>query len=241
MLIGSQRGMTIHFKTDHSQLRPLGRPTKGVRAMSLRDGDKIISMDILSSSVVEAIEKAGEGEEDTTADMGPWVLVVAAGGLGKRVPVSNFRLQNRAGLGLVAMKFRSDDDELVALRIAEPDDELMIVSARGVIMRQSVNAISVQSRMATGVQLQRLDSDDAIAAVALVPHLDEDENALPSEEVADAIADTIAEAEVVEELDENDVEVPTVVSESVEEAVAETEAIVSAQENTGESDSTESD
>ena len=234
VLIGSQKGMTIHFKTDHKQLRPLGRPTKGVRSMSLRDGDKIISMDILSSLVVEAIESVAEGEEDTTADMGPWALVVAAGGLGKRVPVSNFRLQNRAGMGLVAMKFRSDDDELVALRIAEPDDELMIVSARGVIMRQSVNAISVQSRMATGVQLQRLDSDDAIAAVALVPHLDEDENALPSEDVAEAIADTIAEAEIVEELDESDVEVPTVVSESVEEAVAETEAIATAQENTPE-------
>ncbi|MGB3769244.1 MAG: DNA topoisomerase (ATP-hydrolyzing) subunit A [Phormidesmis sp.] len=234
VLIGSQKGMTIHFKTDHKQLRPLGRPTKGVRAMSLRDGDKIISMDILSSQVVEAIENAVEGEEDITADMGPWALVVAAGGLGKRVPVSNFRLQNRAGMGLVAIKFRSDDDELVALRIAEPDDELMIVSARGVIMRQSVNAISIQSRMATGVQLQRLDSDDAIAAVALVPHLDEDENALPSEEVADAIAETMAEAEVIEELDENDVETPTIVSEAVEDAVAETEAIATAQDNTGE-------
>ena len=232
VLIGSQNGMTIHFKTDHKQLRPLGRPTKGVRAMSLRDGDKIISMDILSSLVVEAIEKAGEGEEDTTADMGPWVLVVAAGGLGKRVPVSNFRLQNRAGMGLVAIKFRTDDDELVALRIAEPDDELMIVSARGVIMRQSVNAISIQSRMATGVQLQRLDNDDEIAAVALVPHLDEDENAMPSEAVAEAVAETIAEAEIIEELDDNDIEVPTVVSEAVEDAVSETEAIATAEENT---------
>ena len=242
VLIGSQKGMTIHFKTDHKQLRPLGRPTKGVRAMSLRDGDKIISMDILSSQVVEAVENAAEGAEDTTADMGPWALVVAAGGLGKRVPVSNFRLQNRAGMGLVAIKFRSDDDELVAIRIAEPDDELMIVSARGVIMRQSVNAISIQSRMATGVQLQRLDSDDAIAAVALVPHLDEDENALPSEEVASVIAETIAEAAVIEELDENDVEVPTVVSAAVEEAVAETEAIATAQENTGdETDSEDTD
>ena len=234
VLIGSQKGMTIHFKTDHKQLRPLGRPTKGVRAMSLRDGDKIISMDILSSLVVEAIEKASEGEEDTTADLGPWVLVVAAGGLGKRVPVSNFRLQNRAGMGLVAIKFRTDADELVALRIAEPDDELMIVSARGVIMRQSVNAISIQSRMATGVQLQRLDSDDEIAAVALVPHLDEDENALPSEEVAEAVAETMAEAEIIEELDENDIEVPTVVSEAVDDAVSEVEAIATAQENTGE-------
>jgi len=184
ILIGSQRGMTIHFKTDHAQLRPLGRPTKGVRAMSLRDGDRLISMDILSSQIVAAIEAAAEeaaatGAEDDSDEeisvgsqngsQGPWVLVVSAGGLGKRVPVSNFRLQNRAGMGLVAMKFRKDNDELVALRIASADDELMIVSQRGIIMRQAIDAISIQSRMATGVQLQKLDNDDAIAAVALVP------------------------------------------------------------------------
>ena len=216
VLIGSQRGMTIHFKASHAQLRPLGRPTKGVKAMSLRDGDRLISMDILPSQVVEEVEEAiddsddVEDEVDGTTDQGPWVLVVSAGGLGKRVPVANFRLQNRAGMGLVAMKFRKDDDELVALRIAGPDDELMIVSQRGIIMRQSVDAISVQSRMATGVQLQRLDSDDAIAAVALVPHLDESDNQMPSEE----IADTVAEAQIVSTLDAEETDVDLVSSEA---------------------------
>ncbi|MGI8933725.1 MAG: DNA gyrase C-terminal beta-propeller domain-containing protein, partial [Phormidesmis sp.] len=207
ILIGSQRGMTIHFKTDHNQLRPLGRPTKGVRAMSLREGDRLISMDILSSQIVAAIEEAtasGEADDDTAnGDQGPWVLVVSAGGLGKRVPVANFRLQNRAGMGLVAMKFRKAADELVALRIAEIEDELMIVSSRGIIMRQSIDAISIQSRMATGVQLQRLDDDDAIAAVALVPHLEEEEEELPPDDVAEAITDTVAEAEAVTTLDED--------------------------------------
>ncbi|MEO0520150.1 MAG: DNA gyrase C-terminal beta-propeller domain-containing protein, partial [Cyanobacteria bacterium P01_A01_bin.116] len=138
-----------------------------------------------------------------------------------------------------AMKFRKDNDELVALRIAEPDDELMIVSARGIIMRQSVNAISIQSRMATGVQLQRLDDDDAIAAVALVPHLDESENDMPSEEVAEAVADTVAEAQVVSDIDDGDVETVAgaetaeVVTDAVSEAVAETETIVTAEENSG--------
>ena len=205
ILIGSQRGMTIHFKTDHSQLRPLGRPTKGVRAMSLRDGDRLISMDILSSQIVAAIEAAADSEEsdsdDDMADQGPWALVVSAGGLGKRVQVSNFRLQNRAGMGLVAMKFRKDDDELVALRIASADDELMIVSQRGIIMRQAIDAISIQSRMATGVQLQRLDSDDAIAAVALVPNIEEEEEDLPSEDVAEDVADVIAETQIITDLD----------------------------------------
>ncbi len=217
ILIGSQRGMTIHFKTDHAQLRPLGRPTKGVRAMTLREGDRLISMDILSSQIVAAIEaaasEAGDDEsyevlaaEAAEADNGPWVLVVSAGGLGKRVPFSNFRLQNRAGMGLVAMKFRKNDDELVALRIASADDELMIVSQRGIIMRQAIGAISIQSRMATGVQLQRLDSDDEIAAVALVPHLEEEEDDLPSEEAAETVAEIVAETQVVtalEELEDN--------------------------------------
>jgi DNA gyrase subunit A len=207
ILIGSQRGMTIHFKTDHNQLRPLGRPTKGVRAMSLREGDRLISMDILSSQIVAAIEEAAaaaadDEEEVTTASAhGPWVLVVSAGGLGKRVPVTSFRLQNRAGMGLVAMKFRKKADELVALRIAEAEDELMIVTQRGVIMRQAIDAISIQSRMATGVQLQRLDDDDAIAAVALVPHLEAEEEDIPSAEVADAIAETAAEAQVITALE----------------------------------------
>ena len=210
ILIGSQRGMTIHFKADHGQLRPLGRPTKGVRAMSLRDGDQLISMDILPSQVVEEVEGAAADADDDAddenvneADQGPWVLVVSAAGLGKRVPVAKFRLQNRAGMGLVAMKFRKDGEELVALRIAGPEDELMIVSNRGIIMRQAVDAISIQSRMATGVQLQRLDDDDAIAAVALVPHLDESDNEMPSESVAEAIAETVAEAQVIADLDES--------------------------------------
>jgi DNA gyrase subunit A len=175
ILIGSRQGMTIHFKADHDQLRPLGRPTRGVRSMNLRDGDELISMDILPSQVVEAVAQAAETDSDdddtfTEANgTGPWALVITASGLGKRVPVSKFRLQNRAGMGLMAIKFRKDDDTLVALLIANDGDELMLITNRGIIIRQRVNDISIQSRPATGVRLQRLDEDDAIAAVALVP------------------------------------------------------------------------
>jgi DNA gyrase subunit A len=180
ILIGSRSGMTIHFKADDDQLRPLGRPTRGVKAMNLRNGDELISMDILPSQVVEAMvqatanEAADEGDDLEEGDPGinaegPWVLVITATGLGKRVPVSKFRLQNRAGMGLQAIKFRKRDDALVALLVTGDGDELMIVTNRGIIIRQRVNDISVQSRQATGVRLQRIDGEDAIAAVALVP------------------------------------------------------------------------
>ncbi|HBE20176.1 MAG TPA: DNA gyrase subunit A, partial [Cyanobacteria bacterium UBA11367] len=174
---------------EHEQLRPLGRATRGVKAMSLREGDELIGMDILPSSVIanltpetEETEISEEETELTNAEEtasstanGLCVLAITMGGFGKRVPVSQFRLQNRAGMGLVAIKFRKQNDKLAALRVVNDDDELMIVTNRGIIIRQAVNAISMQSRMATGVRVQRLDEDDAIAAVALVPPTNGDE------------------------------------------------------------------
>ncbi|WP_008313279.1 DNA gyrase subunit A [Leptolyngbya sp. PCC 6406] len=182
ILIGSNHGMAIHFKADDDQLRPLGRPTRGVRAMNLRNGDELISMDVLPSQITDAVALAeAEGndedsEEAAANSQGPWVLVITARGMGKRVPVSLFRLQNRAGMGLQALKFRLDNDSLVALLVVNESEELMLVTNRGIIIRQRINAISIQSRAAQGVRVQRLDEDDAIAAVAAVPQiLDEDE------------------------------------------------------------------
>jgi DNA gyrase subunit A len=179
--IGSRKGMAIHFRADHDQLRPLGRPTRGVRAMSLRAGDELISMDILPSQVADMVESVAPGEEAEAEEMeecpsgqGPWVLVITTGGLGKRVPVSQFRLQNRAGMGLRAIKFRKAEDKLAALLVVDDADEIILITNRGIIIRQAVNAISCQSRAATGVRVQRLDDDDAIAAVAIVPPTSEE-------------------------------------------------------------------
>jgi DNA gyrase subunit A len=193
--------MAIHFKADHEQLRPLGRATRGVKAMKLRAKDELISMDILPGQVVanlalvaeteseEEIEELNTEELVETAGQGPWVLVVTMGGYGKRVPVSQFRLQNRAGMGILATKFRLSKDQLAALRVVNEGNELMIVTSRGIIIRQVIGAISPQSRMATGVRVQRLDEDDAIAAVALVPisNTEEDEEAV-DEEVSEEVS-----------------------------------------------------
>ena len=180
IIIGSRQGMAIHFKADSQQLRAIGRVARGVRAMKLKNrADELISMDILPSQVVANISVSDSEIEDEAleseellaeeANQGPWVLAITTGGYGKRVPVSLFRLQNRAGMGVKAIKFKSAQDQLAALHVVNQNDELMLVSTRGIIIRQAVDAISPQSRMATGVRVQRLDDDDAIAAVALVP------------------------------------------------------------------------
>ncbi|WP_341733211.1 DNA gyrase subunit A [Microcoleus sp. EPA2] len=216
IIIGTRQGMAIHFRTNHEQLRPTGRATRGVKSMKLRSGDELISMDILPSSIVSEIaelateesefeganiaqldteesefeeanvaeveeeeleqqteETEGELVEEIPTDnsLVPSVLVITTNGYGKRVPVSQFRLQRRAGKGLTATKFKSKKakDRVAALRIVNETDELMIITNRGIIIRQAVSAISTQSRTATGVRVQRLDDDDSIVAVALVP------------------------------------------------------------------------
>ena len=173
VLIGSINGMTIHFRINDQDLRPLGRTARGVRAMALRDGDSLVSMDVLPAELADRIAAAGEasdGEsEEAASSDGPWVLVATASGLGKRVPVDQFRLQRRAGLGLRGIKFRRDGDALVGLCVMGAEEELLLVSERGVIVRLQSDVIPQQSRAATGVRLQRLDKGDRLAEVVLVP------------------------------------------------------------------------
>ena len=216
IIVGSSQGRSIHFRVNNEQLRPLGRATRGVRSMNLKKDDSLVGMAIVSSQILAeyaAILEAGSDDE-TTEDLpedktrGPWILIVTTGGLGKRVPVSQFRLQNRGGMGIIATKFRKKGDTLAALTMVNEDEELMIVTHRGIIIRQLVNAISKQSRPATGVRLQRLDDSDAISAVAVVPltgesaELDEDGNELDLD-ASDAVVDVDAVEETIA-LEEDD-------------------------------------
>jgi DNA gyrase subunit A len=188
VIVGSRQGMAIHFRCDHEQLRPLGRATRGVKSMKLRSKDELVGMDILPAAilatlntdteaevedveVIEEVENEESQEAPNNGSTGPWVLVITTGGYGKRVPVAQFRLQKRAGQGLMATKFknRQTNDQLATLHIVNSDEEIMMVTNRGIIIRQAVNAISIQSRSATGVRVQRLDEDDAITGVAIIP------------------------------------------------------------------------
>ena len=209
VLIGSRNGMTIHFRLSDEELRPLGRTARGVRAMNLRAGDQLVSMDVLPVELADRVEgsaAAGDDEAETDGEVdevavseGPWVLVASASGLGKRVPVDQFRLQKRAGMGLRCMKFRRDGDVLVGLKVLGSGEELLLVSERGVIVRMQADAVPQQSRAATGVRLQRLDAGDRLAEVVLVPPAPDDEDADAEAETgsaapSDAITPTDAAA-----------------------------------------------
>ncbi len=186
VLIGSKTGMAIHFRLDINELRPLGRTARGVKSMNLREGDNLVSMDVLTSNLVDQLDKIEDFKEDLDDNVeenssdGPWVLIASAFGLGKRVPVAQFRLQKRAGMGLRAIKFRIKDDQLVCLKVLGEGEELLLVTEKGVIVRTNADKISQQSRAATGVKLQRLDDGDHLSEVVLVPREQIEEKDQPS-------------------------------------------------------------
>ena len=136
VLIGTSSGMAIRFAIN--DLRPLGRSARGVNSMKLRSGDTIIGCDIVP--------------RDYDADL----LVVTSDGFGKRSKLSEFRPQNRGGLGLIATKFKTSKSRLVALTIVAENDEIMVVTANGIVTRIKASDISRQGRPATGVKIQRL-------------------------------------------------------------------------------------
>ncbi len=156
IIIGTSCGMAIRFAI--SDLRPLGRSARGVNSMKLRTGDTIVGCDVVP--------------RDYDADL----LVMTSDGFGKRSKLSEFRPQNRGGLGLIATKFKSVNSRLVALTIVEEKDEIMVVSANGVVTRVSASSISRQGRPATGVKVQNLAENDYVVSVNKIVEPDEDES-----------------------------------------------------------------
>lgn len=155
IIIGTSCGMAIRFPIE--DLRPLGRSARGVTSMKLRSGDEIVGCDIVP--------------RDHDADL----LVVTSDGFGKRTKLSEFRSQNRGGIGLIATKFKSSASRLVALTIVQDSDDIMMVTANGVVTRLNAGSISRQGRPATGVRAQNLMDNDAVMSVNKILNPDEDE------------------------------------------------------------------
>jgi DNA gyrase subunit A len=154
IVLVSASGMAISF--DENDVRSMGRATAGVRGMSLRQGDVVIG----------AVVAQDDGD----------LLMITTGGYGKRTKVDEFRSQSRGGKGLIAIKTGGRGrGEVLAVRVVRPDDELLLVSARGQSTRIQAGTLSRQGRSATGVKAMSLADGDTVAAVALIHKNEEGE------------------------------------------------------------------
>jgi DNA gyrase subunit A len=146
VLMVSRNGSGIRFSEE--DVRPMGRDAAGVRGMRLRSGDEVVSLDVVR----------------TDAD----VLIVTDAGYGKRTKSEHFGRQGRGGQGVRAIKLTAVRGRVVGAFMAALDDEILLVSTGGVVIRTAVREIAAQGRDATGVRLMSLDAGHAVAAVAAV-------------------------------------------------------------------------
>ena len=152
ILLVSRRGMSLRFAADDAALRPMGRSTSGVKGMSFRAGDRLLSADVL---------KADREEGSTDA-----VFVVTEGGYAKRTLVGEYRIQGRGGLGIKVAKLNDDRGELAGAIIARDDDEVLVVLASGKVVRSAVAEVPAKGRDTMGVVFARFAEEDRIIAIA---------------------------------------------------------------------------
>ena len=158
IVLATRNGMSIRFS--EKDVREMGRATTGVRGIQLEEGDRVIGMVVI--------------RRDAT------LLVVAERGMGKRSPLGDYRLQKRGGKGIITLRRTEKTGAVVALKEVLPEDELMLVSRQGVIIRLPVDGIRVAGRNTQGVKVMNLDAGDTVVDVARVVLEDEEAEDRPN-------------------------------------------------------------
>jgi DNA gyrase subunit A len=182
VLLNTSRGMAIRFSED--QVRPMGRTARGVRGISLRDQDVVVDME-----VVDPESRAS-------------VVTVCEHGFGKRTEAAEYHVQNRGGIGLIAIKATERNGRVVGSRVVAEEDELMLITNVGKVIRMPISGISQIGRNTQGVRLIRLDENEEVVAVERLAE-PEDESAGPK---VQAEAPQPGDAEVYPEDEEPSVE-----------------------------------
>jgi len=157
IILVTRNGFSIRF--NEREVRDMGRSAAGVKGITLRSGDEVIGMVIVK-------------REDT-------LLTIAEKGLGKRSNVSDYRTQSRGGKGIIAMKVNEKTGDLVAVLEVVDNEDIILITEKGVVIRQHIEKISVIGRNTQGVKLIRLDENDKIGDVAkIVAGNDNDDNTI---------------------------------------------------------------
>jgi DNA gyrase subunit A len=153
VIIVTERGQSIRFP--EIEVRTLGRASRGVKGITLAEGDLVVGMDI----------------PQERADL----LVITSTGIGKRTPISEYRIQSRGGKGTKTMKLTKKHGLIVGIKVVFENDELMVITAEGVIIRTKVQDISETGRDTQGVKIMKPDENDRIVALARVIGEENDE------------------------------------------------------------------
>lgn len=163
ILVASNKGKCIKF--NEKNVRPMGRTSQGVRSMKLDSDDYIVDMAILNP--------------DTQ------LITITENGFGKRTNPEDYRLQTRGGKGIKAGNFNEKTGKLVALKVVNEEEDLMLISDNGVIIRMAAADVRMVGRSSLGVKVMRLRPGAKIVSVATTEHVDDEESPMGTENVED--------------------------------------------------------
>ena len=153
VLLVTQHGQAIRFP--ESDVRALSRTTRGVKGITLGQGDLVVGMDTVQEN----------------SDL----LVITSLGIGKRTGLEDYRVQSRGGKGIKTMKLTKKHGNIVGIKVVSAEDELMVITADGIIIRMNINDISRTGRDTQGVRIMRLGENDRVVALTRVVSKEESE------------------------------------------------------------------
>jgi DNA gyrase subunit A len=183
IILAKTHGKSIRFSEE--DVRPMGRPATGVRGVELEGDDEVVSLAIIE-------DKNGQ------------LMTVTENGYGKRTAVEEYRLQGRGGSGIITIQTTTRNGRVVAVREVRDDDEVIVTSTRGIVIRMPVNTVSVLGRNVQGVRLMSMDKGDKVNAVARLARADVPIEtttlpALPPSEIRDVPVETLSAPEDAED------------------------------------------
>jgi DNA gyrase subunit A len=150
VIIASREGKSIRFP--EYQVRPMGRTAAGVRGMTLRQGDHVVGMEILSPEAN--------------------ILTVTENGYGKRTPLDDYRLQRRGGQGIITIRATARNGPVVSIAQVVDDDEVMLITDGGKVLRARVAGISTMGRATQGVHIMNLGAGESLVSMARLAERD---------------------------------------------------------------------
>jgi DNA gyrase subunit A len=163
IFIGTRNGMAIRF--NESDVRPMGRAAYGVKGISLRDDDAVVAMEVLKP--------------------GGTILSVTEQGYGKRTELREYRMQSRGGIGIINIQTSERNGKVVGIAQVTDDDELMLITQQGKILRMASRGIRTIGRATQGVRLIDIEGDDRAVSIARLAERDEGENGSQKDEAGE--------------------------------------------------------
>jgi len=156
VFIGTRDGMAIRFL--EADVRPTGRGTYGVRGITLREGDAVVAMEVV------------------TPTQGGTLLTVSENGYGKRTPLDEYRVQSRGGLGIINIHTTDRNGRVVGIAYVQQDDQLMLITQQGKVLRMVTSDIRTIGRATQGVRLIGVEEDDRVVSIARLAEREEEIN-----------------------------------------------------------------